>query len=110
MSKGKRLRGLRANTIIINAYKEQTISQMKNLGMKEFDVTPIDGKSRLQRRKEERERIADRNRLVRGPRVTVPDPKIIAARVLRMIVGEKLSIKKAREIDYRARRATMEVK
>lgn len=111
MGKGKRLRGLRANTIIIDASgEEKTISQMKDLGMKQFEIMPIGGISRLERRKEAREARADRDRVIRRTRFTTAEPYIIAARVLRIIIGEGLSIKKAREIDYRARRATMEVR
>ena len=108
MGKGKRLRGLRANTIAVeDEYK--SINSMRDLGMKQYDIMPIGGKSRHQRRKEERERIANRDRVYHGPRVAVKDSGVTAARVLRKNIGEQNSINKARAIDFRARRATMEV-
>lgn len=111
MGKGKRLRGLRASAIIMDeAPEEKTIRSMRDLNTKGYHLSPIGGKSRWQRRKEERMRIADRDRVIRGPRITERDSKVTAARVLRKTLGEAESIKKAREIDPRARRATMEVK
>lgn len=57
MGKGSRLRGLRVNTIISNDIipegEEKTIKQMKDIGMKEFDVVSS-GPNRTQRRRKVR--------------------------------------------------------
>jgi hypothetical protein len=57
MGKGKRLRGLRANTILMdeqpdeNQKVEPTVQQMKDLGMQEFEIAePKLQPNRAQRR------------------------------------------------------------
>ena len=117
MGKGKRLRALRDSTSYIeeSIKPEKRIGQMKDLmheGMTEFTVT---GPNRAQRRRDERadrheealERNYPTNRTIwgRGPRQAFQ-----RARVAKREAGEKESIAKARAVDFRARRATMEAK
>ncbi|HWT39827.1 MAG TPA: hypothetical protein VN081_00945 [Dongiaceae bacterium] len=119
MGKGKRLRALRDATPTFQgdltntkvAPDEKSISQMKHLGMTEFTVA---GPNRAQRRRDEK---ADRheealarnwptNRTIWG---RMPRQAFQRERVARRVAGEAESIKKARAIDFRARRATMQV-
>lgn len=117
MSKGSRLRGLRATATIVDAkvkdFEEKSITQMKALTRIKASDTPI-GSNRAQRRADER---ADRHEeaLTRNypTNLVLWGRKVQQAfqrtRVAKREAGEQESIKKARAIDFRARRATMEV-
>lgn len=121
MGKGSRLRALR--TTITNdsgkltAPKDDGEMTIKSMG----DITRIkagelpSGTNRAQRRADERadrheaalERNYPTNFVLWGRRVQQAFQRI---RVAKHELGEAESIKKARDIDFRARRATMEVK
>jgi len=117
MGKGARLRALRANAPAVQLSGkekvEPTISNMKNLTRIKASEAP-EG-NRAQRRAEER---AERHEA--ALEAQYPTNRTIWGRqrrqlfqhlrVAKRILGEATSINKARAADFRARRATMEVR